>query len=209
MWRSTGPIIISMSYMILDVLVFLLIFVIVYISFTLSMVHVYSAYDMDRTQHFNTHKMAFKLFFWALIRTGNPQFAGQLNFVKSLRIFLHGLEFFSDIRVFNATETFNKTCLSSAIETSDLIGSKEVKQCSLGLGTSEYEEEVPYISGNILWAIYQFTVFIVLLSILRARMVNTYHRIFKEADVQWKYFRYFENFIGFFNFAYFNFVYVL
>ena len=76
MWRSTGPIIISMSYMILDVLVFLLIFVIVYISFTLSMVHVYSAYDMDRTQHFNTHKMAFKLFFWALIRTGNPQFAG-------------------------------------------------------------------------------------------------------------------------------------
>ena len=35
MWRQTGPIIISMSYMILDVAVFLFIFVIVYISFTL------------------------------------------------------------------------------------------------------------------------------------------------------------------------------
>ena len=76
MWRQTGPIIISMSYMILDVMVFLFIFVIVYISFTLSMVHVYNVYGIDRTEHFNSHKMAFKLFFWALIRTGNPQFAG-------------------------------------------------------------------------------------------------------------------------------------
>ncbi len=33
--------------------------------------------------------------------------------------------------------------------------------------------------GNVLWAVYQFIVFIVLLSVLRARMVNTYHRIFR------------------------------
>lgn len=38
-------------------------------------------------------------------------------------------------------------------------------------------------------AVYQFIVVIVLLSVLRARMVNTYHRIFREADVQWKFFR--------------------
>ena len=79
MWRQTGPIIISMSYMILDVMVFLFIFVIVYISFTLSMVHIYNVYGMDRTGHFNTHRSAFKLFFWALIRTGNPQFAGMYD----------------------------------------------------------------------------------------------------------------------------------
>lgn len=53
----------------------------------------------------------------------------------------------------------------------------------------EIEEGIPYIAGNMLWVVYQFIVVIVLLSILRARMVNTYHRIFKEADVQWKYFR--------------------
>ncbi len=35
------------------------------------------------------------------------------------------------------------------------------------------------VSGNVLWAVYQFIVFIVLLSVLRARMVNTYHRIFR------------------------------
>ena len=41
------------------------------------MVYVYAVYSDDRTSHFNTHKMAFKLFFWAMIRTGNPQFAGR------------------------------------------------------------------------------------------------------------------------------------
>ena len=65
----------------------------------------------------------------------------------------------------------------------------------MGQNSSEYEEGIPYITGNTLWAIYQFTVVIVLLSILRARMVNTYHRIFKEADVQWKFFRYVYKFI--------------
>ena len=74
MWRQTGPIIISMTYMIIDVLVFLFIFVVVYISFTLVTVYVYEVYDNDRTQFFNTHKSAFKLFWWSLIRTGNPHF---------------------------------------------------------------------------------------------------------------------------------------
>ena len=53
----------------------------------------------------------------------------------------------------------------------------------------ELEEGLPYIAGHVLWVVYQFMVVIVLLSVLRARMVNTYHRIFKEADVQWKFFR--------------------
>lgn len=79
MWRQTGPVIISISYMILDVLVFLFIFVIVYLSFTVSMVYVYYVYSDERTKYFNSHKYAFKLFFWAMIRTGNPQYAGELH----------------------------------------------------------------------------------------------------------------------------------
>jgi len=41
------------------------------------------------------------------------------------------------------------------------------------------------VLGNVLWAVYQFIVFIVLLSVLRARMVNTYHRIFRWLLLQW------------------------
>ena len=87
MWRQTGPIIISMTYMIIDVLVFLFIFVIVYISFTLSVVYIYSAYDDNRTQFFNTHKSAFKLFWWTLIRTGNPHFPNIREFNNTLHYY--------------------------------------------------------------------------------------------------------------------------
>ncbi len=85
MWRQTGPVIISISYMILDVLVFLFIFVIVYLSFTVSTVYVYDVYSDDRTHYFNSHRTAFKLFFWAMIRTGNPQFAGRFLYCASVR----------------------------------------------------------------------------------------------------------------------------
>ena len=73
----------------------------------------------------------------------------------------------------------------------NLIGSCALgKDGMVGEFDDDIEEGIPYITGNVLWAVYQFITFIVLLSVLRARMVNTYHRIFREADVQWKFFRY-------------------
>jgi len=175
MWRQTGPIIISMTYMIIDVLVFLFIFVIVYISFTLSAVYIYDVYDDNRTQFFNTHKSAFKLFWWTLIRTGNPHFP--------------------NIREFNNTLHFyNSTCIGHFLQ-EETVEAKVIGNCAIGRDgvvgefDDDIEEGIPYITGNVLWAVYQFVVFIVLLSVLRARMVNTYHRIFREADVQWKFFR--------------------
>ena len=77
----------------------------------------------------------------------------------------------------------------------DTVEAKVIKNCAIGRDgvvgefDDDIEEGIPYITGNVLWAVYQFVVFIVLLSVLRARMVNTYHRIFREADVQWKFFR--------------------
>jgi len=175
MWRQTGPIIISMTYMIIDVLVFLFIFVVVYISFTLCAVYIYDVYDDNRTQFFNTHKSAFKLFWWTLIRTGNPHFP--------------------NIREFNNTlHYYNSSCIENHLQ-EDTVEAKIIGNCAIGRDgvvgefDDDIEEGIPYITGNVLWAVYQFVVFIVLLSVLRARMVNTYHRIFREADVQWKFFR--------------------
>ena len=57
MYRQIGPIIISMSYMMMDVFVFLFIFVIVYISFTMCTVYVYGVYDEDRQKQLsNKHQ---------------------------------------------------------------------------------------------------------------------------------------------------------
>ena len=175
MWRQTGPVIISISYMILDVLVFLFIFVIVYLSFTVCLVYVYDVYADQRTGYFNSHKLAFKLFFWAMIRTGHPEYAD----------------------IYTATNTtlpreYVKSCVADVIRQSlENETNIVLDACVLESGSypKEIEEGISYITGNTLWAFYQFTVVIVLLSILRARMVNTYHRVFKEADVQWKFFR--------------------
>ena len=71
------------------------------------------------------------------------------------------------------------------------------KDGMVGEFDDDIEEGIPYITGNVLWAVYQFITFIVLLSVLRARMVNTYHRIFREADVQWKFFRFIQKFYNF------------
>ena len=77
----------------------------------------------------------------------------------------------------------------------DTVEARLIGDCAIGSDgvvgefDDDIEEGIPYITGNILWAVYQFITFIVLLSVLRARMVNTYHRIFREADVQWKFFR--------------------
>ncbi len=138
-------------------------------------------YSDDRTHFFNNHKSAFKYFFWAMIRTGNPQFA--------------------DIFVPNTTAVYNVSCLRDVIQRAEEgdagdgedggggLAPSVVRSCSRGYDEGDIEEGISYVAGNTLWAFYQFTVVIVLLSILRARMVNTYHRVFKEADVQWKYFR--------------------
>merc|ERR1719402_244724 len=124
----------------LDVFVFLLIFVIVYISFTLCAVYIYGVYNYDRTRFFNTHKMAFKLFYWALIRTGNPHFP--------------------NIREFNATiHYFNTTCLQTGLATvgGDTITSDVVQECAIGSNDlvgefdTDIEEGIPYITGNALW----------------------------------------------------------
>jgi hypothetical protein len=48
MWRTTGPVIISISYMTYDVIIFLFIFVIVYLSFTVATVYVYDVYSDAR-----------------------------------------------------------------------------------------------------------------------------------------------------------------
>lgn len=108
----------------------------------------------------------------------------------------------SDIRVSNNTTAtyYDIACLQGALnetmETKTSLQLGDLAFCAKPRGGGghvggggQIEEGIPYVVGNTLWAVYQFTVVIVLLSTLRARMVNTYHRIFTEADVQWKYFR--------------------
>ena len=137
MWRTLGPVIISITYMTYDVIIFLFLFFIVYLSFTFATVYVYDVYSDARTSYFNSHKVcqsrlnlrenlilnilhlsqkrAFNLFFWAMIRTGNPHFA--------------------DIRVYNATKTYDASCLGKLTAEGGEVPYSDVEVCGRGLYT--------------------------------------------------------------------------
>ena len=92
--------------------------------------------------------------------------------------------------LYNPSLTYHSYKLQEETVEAKIIGNCAIgRDGVVGEFDDDIEEGIPYITGNVLWAVYQFVVFIVLLSVLRARMVNTYHRIFREADVQWKFFR--------------------
>ena len=61
--------------MILDISLFVGFFLVIYISFTLATTYIYKVYaEFNQQSNFVDYKKAFMYFFWALIRTGNPQF---------------------------------------------------------------------------------------------------------------------------------------
>ena len=189
--------------MMLDIVRFVGFFLVVYFSFTFCTTYIYIVYeDFNQNSKFADYKNAFKYFFWALIRTGNPEFAD----IK--------------IPVYVSSETllesssnenkFDGNCLLDVLKNNSnipLVSHEMIETCfyflnatlSIGNGTNLISSEVTkiykndegffVIIGNILWSSYQFLLVIVLLSILRAKMINTYQNIIQEADVQWKFFR--------------------
>ena len=195
----------SMSYMILDILRFVGFFLVIYFSFTITTTYVYMVYDdFNKDSNFVEYKNAFKYFFWALIRTGNPEFAEIKTPV--INSTLH--------ETLNYETKIDGYCLQDILENNtnhNLISFETIKSCFYFVNESlpstqwsncaqlsddkqavafcKQDEGLFFVIGNVLWASYQFLLVIVLLSILRAKMINTYQSIIQEADMQWKFFR--------------------
>ena len=119
------------------------------------------------------------------LTTISPLF-NQLRTVKKYHCMFNNL---FDIHLMQKGLIYSIAPWTYGVKQHESIGKEEIENCAFE-GLEDNEEGIPYVMGNTLWAFYQFSVLIVLLSVLRARMVNTYHRIFKEADVQWKFFRF-------------------
>ena len=192
-----------MSYMILDVMLFVGLFLVIYFAFTFPTIYIYNIYEeFNQDSNFVDNKKAFKYFFWALIRTGNPEFADiKIPVYKN-----------SSSHEENGYTQYNASCLKKMLNSNldrSWLMSDNIDRClmktkplaqsdvfsSAGMPNGEaYELEnddgVIFVIGNVLWATYQFILVIVLLSVLRAKMINTYQNIIREADIQWKFFRY-------------------
>ena len=127
----------------------------------------------------------FKFYFWAMIKTGNPDFASlHQNLSKDNTYSLGCLN--DTIRGQGASSGWIpkdqvQTCLRMP-DDQQLIMEKPSKLSIEELGLVEG-------FGYPYWAGYQLLVVIILLSVLRARMINTYQNIRQEADIKWKFFR--------------------
>ena len=126
-----------------------------------------------------------KFYFWAMIKTGNPDFAS-----------LH--------QNLSKDNTYSLGCLNDTIRgqgaSSGWIPKDQVQTCLRLPDDQQFIMEKPSkLSieelglvegfGYPYWAGYQLLVVIILLSVLRARMINTYQNIRQEADIKWKFFR--------------------
>ena len=194
-----------MSYMLLDIMRFVGFFLVIYFSFTFCTTFVYTVYDdFNQDSNFVEYKKAFKYFFWALIRTGNPEFAE----IKT-PVYMSSTHH----ETTNYETKLDGYCLQEMLKnntTSELISFETIKNCfyfvNVSLPSTQWsnctqlsddkqacelknDEGFFFVIGNVLWASYQFLLVIVLLSILRAKMINTYQSIIQEADMQWKFFR--------------------
>ena len=184
--------------MMLDILRFVGFFLVVYFSFTFCTTYVYVVYeDFNQNSKFADYKNAFKYFFWALIRTGNPEFAD----IK-IPVYSNSTEAQAEMGA-----KIDGYCLQDVLRNNSdiqLVSSDMIRNCFYFINatmpnfnetsldvTKIYKNDEGFfvIVGNILWSSYQFLLVIVLLSILRAKMINTYQNIIQEADVQWKFFR--------------------
>ena len=188
--------------MILDISLFVGFFLVIYISFTLATTYIYKVYaEYNQQSNFVDYKKAFMYFFWALIRTGNPQFVDvkipvytNSTLYSDEKIQTTKMDGFCLERVLrnNSNEAslpFHKLagCFYFDQDTSD---HKYMSEHNLSTEVKLVNDDgMFFVVGNVLWASYQFMVVIVLLSILRARMISTYQNINREADVQWKFFR--------------------
>ena len=195
-----------MSYMILDIVRFVWFFIVIYLSFTFCTTYVYVVYaEFNPDSNFVNYQKAFKYFFWALIRTGNPEFVD----IK-IPIYTNSSQ---DESIERQTK-YDGNCLQDILQNStgqNVIPFEIMKTCLYFVNESlsnsylsnpatqlpdakqtfqlKYDEGIFLIFGNILWASYQFLLVIVLLSILRAKMISTYQAIIQEADVTWKFYR--------------------
>ena len=191
-----------MSYMMLDILRFVGFFLVVYFSFVFCTTYVYVVYeDFNQNSKFADYKNAFKYFFWALIRTGNPEFADiRIPVISNSSDANDELETKIDGNCLNDVLNNNsyiqllsrdmiQTCFYFVnASLSNHNGSNELMSSEVN-PIYKNDDGFFVIIGNCFWSGYQFILVIVLLSILRAKMINTYQNIIQEADMQWKFFR--------------------
>ena len=89
-----------------------------------------------------------------------------------------GLEFSNIL----SKAVFNTTCLRDVLYLANQVTKQDDIHCKIS-DEDEMDSSWPSVTGNTLWAVYQFLVSVVMLSLLGARMITTYQEIHSQVDL--------------------------
>jgi len=194
-----GPIILSMTALMKDVLLFLSTFTVIMLAFASGVSYIFNMAS-DQQGSGSATKGVFTYFFWVLLQPfrGNPEYhdvadlpynSSCLNDIKTDR---------TDMRSLSSciVETlYNTTCILSRLNSTEAqrINKQDIATCLVdkdaGFGSTIYRINYLKSAAVPMWAVYQFLVSVVLLRILIVMMTITYRRIYDDLDKQWKYAR--------------------
>jgi len=200
--RKVGPVIICVIRVLKDVAIIFLLFIILYIGFSLAMYAMYKPFREDRfrypEQTLDSASSTFSNLFWRFFDPGEPGSVTIMSYDYNK----------TEIDKFNETvykkypnnteerekaieDFYNKTVIDKFNETvykkypNDTEEREKAIEDFIAEGTQSLE--FSHLMGVSFWAVYQGIVAIILINVLIALMNTTYTKISEEADIEWKY----------------------
>eukprot|EP00092_Neocalanus_flemingeri_P100835 GFUD01128833.1.p1 GENE.GFUD01128833.1~~GFUD01128833.1.p1 ORF type:complete len:954 (-),score=174.91 GFUD01128833.1:65-2926(-) len=178
--RKVGPVIICVIRVLKDVVIVFILFIILYIGFSLAIYAMYKPFRNDKF-HYPEQTMysaseTFSSLFWRFFDPGEAASVEiRRNFTNQEieKILKEADPSLSDESIQNMTQTASFS--SFDIQTREMIEE----------GTRSLE--FSHFVGIAFWAVYQGIVAIILINILIALMNTTYTKISQVSDIEWKY----------------------
>jgi hypothetical protein len=166
--RRVGPVIICVIRVLKDVAIIFILFIILYIGFSLAIYAMYKPFRGDsfryEAQTMDSASSTFSALFWRFFDPGEPDAVAIKRNYNDQEIKIMENEVEADHPDVNATELLKE---------------------KIGNGTQSLE--FSHFVGVSFWAVYQGIVFIILINVLIALMNTTYTKISADSDIEWKY----------------------
>jgi len=157
--RKVGTVIICVIRVLKDVAIVFVLFIILYIGFSLAIYAMYKPFHGDELRYpeqtLSSSSQTFSSLFWRFFDPGEPDSVKIISFTKE--------------------------------EIEDIKNDQSLNKTSTTLDEGKQSLEFSHFMGLAFWAIYQGIVAIILINILIALMNTTYTKISQDSDIEWKY----------------------
>ena len=169
--RKVGPVIICVIRVLKDVAIIFLLFIILYIGFSLAMYAMYKPFKGDEfrypEQALESASSTFSNLFWRFFDPGEPGSVTIMSWKQS------------------QIDQINESLYNEYRNDNDSEARSKARDKIIADGTQSLQ--FSHLVGVSFWAVYQGIVAIILINVLIALMNTTYTKISQDSDIEWKY----------------------